>query len=707
MVALVMAAFMLRMIDLERRPLHFDEGINVTLGYRSPADVLSLSRETFDNDPPGHRLALGVWMRLAGPSPLAIRIFSVFFSLLAVALVYRMCREMRLGFWPSLAAAGFLAFAPYSIDYAQQAKGYAVGIGMSMLSWWMWLRLFTPGASKAHRPVTLTIYVLSTALALSTHYYTFFLLPMQWLWYLGSRISGVSSRTKHDRSAGLEASAGHDDRLKPRFQNGRSLGFETSAGQDNRLKPQVQHGDSLGLDAPAGREGPDKPSIPERPPEILQTLAAQIMACIPMGVWLALMATSLQVSTARSSSTMQYTSVLALLQRIMGEISSGQFAAPGLSLLGAVALSTTLVAGAYSLWRWKGDAERGAMRTAFWFGLAFLVPLAGALIMQLRVSFFFPRFLLYALPNASVLIAGCLLPLRSKAGVASRLPAFALSAVLIAGLAAFYGAPIDSANDYRPIVTKLRPLIKPGDSALGAYIWMQGIFISYAPETAGALRWYTESYSADTVDALLQPITQSSPRVWSVNFRRDPDAPTTLSVAWLKQHAAYADRFSSGATSVLLFDTRTAASAKSEMQRSAIFSGPAVLSGPAVPGGNIRLDYTFTSQTAQPGDTVLVQLQWSALSALDDYSIIYLHLIAPDGALAAQNDGDAVNGLAPDFTWAVGKPVIDRRAVLIPAELAPGDYTLVAGMYRKTDGVRLRTAGGQDGVPVGIVHLTW
>ncbi|HEY3342085.1 MAG TPA: glycosyltransferase family 39 protein, partial [Anaerolineae bacterium] len=151
MVVLIMLAMGLRVADLQRRPLHFDEAINVTMGQRSPAGVLSLSRQTFDNDPPGHRFALGIWMALAGPSPLAIRIFSVFFGLLAVALTYRVSREMRLGIWPSLAAAGLLAISPYAIDYAQQAKGYAMGIGMAMLSWWMWLRLFKSGEPAARR----------------------------------------------------------------------------------------------------------------------------------------------------------------------------------------------------------------------------------------------------------------------------------------------------------------------------------------------------------------------------------------------------------------------------------------------------------------------------------------------------------------------------------------------------------------------------
>ncbi|HEY3341423.1 MAG TPA: glycosyltransferase family 39 protein, partial [Anaerolineae bacterium] len=598
MVVLMMLAMGLRVADLQRRPLHFDEAINVTMGQRSPAGVLSLSRQTFDNDPPGHRFALGIWMASAGPSPLAIRIFSVFFGLLAVALTYRVSREMHLGFWPSLAAAGLLAISPYAIDYAQQAKGYAMGIGMAMLSWWMWLRLFKSGEPAARRLVEFITYICGTALALSTHYYALFLLPMQWLWVLGATMMERRALTAGQQKHTLWTTL-------------------LSTARDLQMRQKI-----------------------------LQAVAAQAIACVPIGAWLALMETSLLVSTQRSSSTMQRTSTLTFIARLVGEMSVGQFASPGLMLIGTLGLVTALAVGAVRLWRWKSDASL----RAFWFGLAFLVPVAGALAMQYRVSFFFPRFLLYALPNACVFIAGCVLPAQSKVGAVKCVPALAVAALSIAGLATFYTAPIDSADDYRPIVSQARPLVKPGDAALGAYVWMEGMFISYAPETAGTLRWYTESYSPDTVDTLLYPIAQSSQRILSLNFQRDPDASTTLSVAWLKQHTAYAYRFSSGATSILLFDTHS--TALTGTLRSAVFDS------------RIRLDYSFNTYNAQPGDTTVVTLRWSALRKSDSYSTIYIHLISPEGQLVAQNDGDAVNGLAPAFTWDVGKPVIDRRAIL-------------------------------------------
>ncbi len=671
--ALVLAAFVLRVVDLQRRPLHFDEGINVTMGHRTPAEVLALSQQTFDNDPPGHRLILGLWMRLAGPSPLSIRIFSVFFSLLAVALTYRLCRQMHLGFWPALAAAGFVAALPYSVDYAQQAKGYAMGLGMSMVSWWMWTRLPAGrdvpnpvrrlGAVPRNRGAVLITYAISTALALATHYYTLFLLPMQWLWLLGTRITR-SNLTKLVRD-------------------------------------------------PAERR------------MVLQALVAQLVACVPIGVWLALMAASLQVSTARSSTKMQRSLALSLLARILGEVSASQFAPAVLATIGFLVLAAALLVGALILWR-----SESRLRQAFWFGAASIVPLLAAMAMQLRVTFFFPRFLLYALPNLSLLIVGTLLPLRislqsrftqsaqrrtftpasdvaqaldsspdARRGyrlmlVLTRMPVIALTGVLVIGLAYFYTAPIYSADDYRPILTQVAPLIKPGDSALGTYIWMEGFFTSYAPATAGNLRWYIDSYSPDTINALMQPIANSSARIWSVNFARNPDAPTTLSVLWLKNHAALAGRFTWGSTSVLLFDLRPSTSVITEAQRSTVFED------------EIRLNYAVTTQPARLGDSIVTSLKWTALHKVTDNPTIFLHLMSPAGHLIAQNDGDAVNGQAPAFTWAVGQPVLDRRAVLITSPLPPGDYTVVAGMYHRQDGTRLLTTSGKDGETVGVLHVT-
>ena len=57
--------------------------------------------------------------------------------------------------------------------------------------------------------------------------------------------------------------------------------------------------------------------------------------------------------------------------------------------------------------------------------------------------------------------------------------------------------------------------------------------------------------------------------------------------------------------------------------------------------------------------------------------------------------------MAPSFTWAAGQTIDDRRALLIPADAAPGRYTVRVGLYRRADQRRLQTAGGTAGGSAG------
>ena len=80
-----------------------------------------------------------------------------------------------------------------------------------------------------------------------------------------------------------------------------------------------------------------------------------------------------------------------------------------------------------------------------------------------------------------------------------------------------------------------------------------------------------------------------------------------------------------------------------------------------------------------------------------------MHLAAPDGRIVAQNDSDAVNGMAPSFTWKPNETVVDQRALLVRDDLAPGEYTLLVGLYQADDGVRLKTESGADAERIGTV----
>ena len=214
---LLALAFALRVGSIEHQPLHYDEGNNVYFGRLPFAGLLQETIRTSDTDPGGHRYALGFWMDAAGPSPFAIRLFSAAFSLLCVALTYRLARQLRLGIAVSLIAAGLMAISPYAIDYGQQAKGYAMGAALALASWWCWMKLMSGSGGRSNKAVAVG-YVLLTAAMISTHFYTVLVLGMQWVWALGAGhiFSAHNTRTV---TVGAKHSTGRQFRTLRRVRN--------------------------------------------------------------------------------------------------------------------------------------------------------------------------------------------------------------------------------------------------------------------------------------------------------------------------------------------------------------------------------------------------------------------------------------------------------------------------------------------------------
>jgi mannosyltransferase len=88
---------------------------------------------------------------------------------------------------------------------------------------------------------------------------------------------------------------------------------------------------------------------------------------------------------------------------------------------------------------------------------------------------------------------------------------------------------------------------------------------------------------------------------------------------------------------------------------------------------------------ARPGGTLPVTLYWDAAAPPTHNYQMFLHLCR-DCALPplAQEDSPPLHGYAPaglTTTWQVGDPVHDERALVLPADLPPGRYTLLLGAY--------------------------
>lgn len=138
-----------------------------------------------------------------------------------------------------------------------------------------------------------------------------------------------------------------------------------------------------------------------------------------------------------------------------------------------------------------------------------------------------------------------------------------------------------------------------------------------------------------------------------------------------------------------------------------------LLEGPplpkAVPFGGILNFYGMDKDTHTPG-TLAVRLWWGAAETpVLDYSI-GLQLLDSAGKLVAQADGPITDWYSqqPLQTSQLmpGKIYIDSRSIVLPTDLAPGDYQLVLVVYQSWDGTRLTLPDDSDHLALQTIQLS-
>jgi hypothetical protein len=120
----------------------------------------------------------------------------------------------------------------------------------------------------------------------------------------------------------------------------------------------------------------------------------------------------------------------------------------------------------------------------------------------------------------------------------------------------------------------------------------------------------------------------------------------------------------------------------------------------------LQLGEVSLASTARAGALLPVEFTWRASTRPANNYSLFLQLLNPHGALAAQHDSLPVGGYALTTTWPDHVPIISRHALVLPQKLPPGDYRLIAGLYDPANGQRLALAGGPDFVELGHVLIT-
>lgn len=203
LVIVLWVAFALRVVQLDRQPLWWDEGLSIFFAHQNPSGLVSETLTTSDLDPPVYRLALGAWHAFIGTTPFATRLLLVMVGVLTVALTWSVGRGLTNKSAAALAAL-LMAVAPFQVYYAREAKGYAFAALCALVSVYTWgrklgyLNLSAPRDSRAR---WWTIYVPSTLAAIGTHYYLGLIVLWQGLWVAGS--AGAALIRKSDSRQAL------------------------------------------------------------------------------------------------------------------------------------------------------------------------------------------------------------------------------------------------------------------------------------------------------------------------------------------------------------------------------------------------------------------------------------------------------------------------------------------------------------------------
>jgi len=193
--------------------------------------------------------------------------------------------------------------------------------------------------------------------------------------------------------------------------------------------------------------------------------------------------------------------------------------------------------------------------------------------------------------------------------------------------------------------------------------------------------------------AMLAQFGAWHPRVWMVTEANASGDPANQADRWLAENGFVGAETWIGGYRIVPYAFPAAAPRLQPME--------------AILGDNLIALTGYAYEQAASGSArwLNVHLQWEALRAPDTNYTVFVHLVGPDDAIAAQHDGPPSAGYAPTSTWAPDSPVDDRCLILLPTTLAPGVYRLQAGLYNPFTGERLPVSGGGDVVVLATLSI--
>ena len=123
-------------------------------------------------------------------------------------------------------------------------------------------------------------------------------------------------------------------------------------------------------------------------------------------------------------------------------------------------------------------------------------------------------------------------------------------------------------------------------------------------------------------------------------------------------------------------------------------------------GEHITLEaVALSSTTLRRNDALRLQLQWATDAPLATPYKVFVQLLNADGVLVAQRDSEPAGGQASTTIWQSNEAITDNHALVIPADLPSGTYTLIIGLYDANNPNNRLPVGDSDFLELGEIRV--
>ena len=634
LIILILAAA-LRFYRIDAQSFWNDEGNSARIAERSIG--LIVEGAGGDIHPPLYYLALHIWRGLFGDSEAALRGLSAIFGLIAIGFTFLIGRrlfEARVG----LIAAFLTAVNPFQIYYSQEARMYMMLTAIGIVATYLLVRLLDfwslrPRIHITHRRYYV-LYVAALAAGLYTHYAFPFVLLAHFAivlaWSL-YRPGSAPARLLSWLPLAIGAGILFLPWLPTAIQQIAGWPSQSVSTEAGAALIEAFRLYLLGPTAPAGEAG------------AALVIAAFFLAMSawtpdafdePEPDWETTIPRALRFGSIALVGLLPIALIFVL----------GLFKDAYLKflLVGSPAFCLLLARGIDNGWR----IARGAMSMPR--------ELTG------------PRELAFSwVAVIAILVALVLVPTTSS-------------------LYHLYFDPAFARDDYRGVARTIESVWRDGDAVLLHAANQWEVFTYYFPDSPHVFpiakqRPLDPVATERELDDILATHRRLSVLYWA---EVEPD-PNRFVESWLDAHTYKAAEKWFG-------DVRLATYAVPAQ----VADAPEISIGARL-GNHIWLDgYSLLTPSIAPGDIVQVALFWHCDTKIEQRYKVFVHILSADGTIVAQTDREPGGDLVPTTIWTPGETIVDRYGVLIPADVAEGNYQIVVGMYA-LEGERLRIYDGE------------